>query len=226
MTVRWRRLSRQVGALAFACSMGIWINGAGATDRFRTIQLSDGAIIDLGDQAELVEQAINNQQLVGLARGFLSRGLIADAAAVLTYALRYRPDRTKETLESAAQLAAQYNNAEFAGLAFSAMAAEASVSAAALTAALQSVLLPRPLQAVAFEAAGLPFPSGEADGATTADVSDETDASPQVGRSADEVFGTSLLPDVLRIGGGGGGTAAIPGTQPNVNETGTDGGAS
>lgn len=226
MTVRWWRLSCRLSTLAFAFSMGVWANGAGAAGPFRTIQLPDGVVIGLGDQAEQVEQAINKGQLVGLVRGFLSRGLVSDAAAVLTYALRYRPDRSKETLQSAAQLVALYDDPAFAGLVFAAIATEPSVSAEALAAALQTVLLPRPLQEAAYQAAGLPLPADEADALTTANVAGESDAASQGGRSAGEVFGSSLLPDVLRIGGGGGGPAAGPGTLPNTGETGTDGGAS
>ncbi len=194
-------------------------------DPFRVIHLPGGVVIDLTGQANRIEQAINDQRLLPLAQGFLSRGLMADAAALLTYAVRYCPDQAGRTVQTAVNLVAQYDDVAFATLVFSAIAAEPVVSPEMLSAALGSVLLARPLQKAAYRAAGLPFPAADDSSLDTGDVSEETEGGLLDGRNAGDVLGGSLLPEVLRIGGGSAGSG-VTNDPPNADEPGSDGGAS
>ena len=115
MLARLLPLSHRIGvfALAFFFAVGMGAQTANAENSFRTVRLTDDVTIDLGNQGEAIERAINGGRLTELVQGFLSRGLIADAAAVLAYALRYRPDRADATVQTAVQLVAQYNDPGF-----------------------------------------------------------------------------------------------------------------
>jgi hypothetical protein len=112
----------------------------------------------------------------------------------------------------------------FATLAFSVIAAEPAASSELIAATLGKTLLPRPLQEATYLAAGLLFPPDDPGSLTTADTSGETEGSVVGDRSAGDVFGSGLLPEVLRIGGGAGGVN--PTQSPDGDSDGPDGGES
>lgn len=213
--------------LSLACVMGP-VKPAGAFDASRIVRLPDSTAINLGPHASLVENAVDGGGLSALAAGYLSRGQSADAAAVLVYAVRYRPGRTPEIAQAAVRLTEKYQDPAWAGLVFKALAAEPAMLPETLAEALEQGALPPLLAETAYFSAGLPpVADSNAAGSNAAgsdaavqqsDVAAETSSPDPHALSAGEVFGGSLLPESLRIGGGNGGL--------NSAEPSDDGGAS
>ena len=226
---RWR-ISTGIAVLVLAVLSGlrpgIAAGDVTAADSFRTLRLADGSVINLGAQAQPVEQAINSSRLAELVDGFLRRGLLADAAAILAYAVRYRPDRAGDTVDVAITIANQHHNIPFSELAFAAISAEPAASPAFLADALLDAIPDIVLRKAVYRAAGLPLPGDNNEALNTADAAGESDASTNDARSADSVFGGSLLPEALRIGGGASSVGGNSGADTNSTEPGPDGGAS
>ena len=216
---------------------------AGAFDASRTVHLPDGTAISLGRHAGFVERAMDRGELAMLADGYLDRNQDADAAAVLVYAVRYRPGRTPEIAESAAGLAQKYQDPAWTGLVFGALAAEPAMLPEILAEALDQAALPAAVAEAAYVSAGLAPPARPDKPVREGDVAAETgspapedgtaegaadgagpEGAASGGRSAGEVFGGSVLPEALRIGGGG--TGSSDGGNPNSTGPGDDGGAS
>lgn len=194
-----------------------------AFDTSRIVRLPDGTAINLGPHASLVENAADRGALSALADGYLSRGQSADAAAVLVYAARYRPGRTPEIAQAAVRLTEKHQNPAWAGLVFMALAAEPAMLPETLAEALEQADLPPLLAEIAYASAGLPLASDSSAAGSDAvvqesDVAAETSSPDRNALSAGEVFGGSLLPESLRIGGGNGSL--------NSAEPSDDGGAS
>ncbi len=232
---RWLIFGK-IGLIATAVWLASNPGNAYAVDVSRVVYLPDEAPIDLGAYAKLVERAVDRGELDRFVRGYLNRGLPADAAAVLAYAVRSRPDRAEEIADTAVRLIAQFDEIAFARGAFTALAAEPAMTSEILGTALNKVVLSDRLRDAAAAAASLPLPSDvpkevvtagaveEMDLVTAADVAAETDEAEEAGgafvqpRTAGDIFGNDVLPDTLRIGDG----------QAGVGGAGTssDGGAS
>ena len=192
---------------------------ANAFDVSRTVRLPDGTSINLGPYAQVVERAVDQGRLAVLAEGYLIQDLTADAAAVLVYAARHRPGETSEIADIAVSLASEYEDPGAVALIFSALAAEPVMLREVLVEALETAGLAENVRAAAYFAIGLPEPEREEETVRAEDVSADTDGQSPQTRTAGDVFGGSLLPETLRIGGGQGG--AVDGGEP-----GADGGAS
>jgi hypothetical protein len=209
----------------------VWAVGsavpASAFDTSRIVRLPGGTAINLGPHALLVEQALERGSLTALADGYLYQGQAEDAAAVLVYAVRYRPGRTPEIAQTAVRLAEKYQNPAWTGLVFRALAAEPAMLPETLAEALEQADLSPFVAETAYASAGLP-PAADSKAAGSdaavqeSDVAAETSSPNPNALSAGEVFGGSLLPESLRIGGGnGGGNGGLNSAEPS-----DDGGAS
>jgi hypothetical protein len=207
------RASRIIAAAAGAAIAFGPVTGF-ARDIARVVTLPGGTAIDLGHQASLVERAVDEQWIGGAARDLLDKGLGDDAAAILGYAARYRPERAAEFAVLGGRLAEQRNDTYFASLAVGAVTAE-SADPAAIARALTAAGLDPTIQAAALAAAGAPAAGrskgGAAEGAST------PGGPKSFGNGAD--FRGSMLPEMLRIGGGASGNGHVP-------EPSKDGGAS
>lgn len=204
---------------------------AGASDGRRVVHLPDGTGVDLGPYARVVERAADEGRVAALAGGYLERNLPGDAAAVLAYAVRARPERAAEIADVAAMLADRYPNRAAIAPIFGTLAAEPAMPPDLLAAALAAASLPARVQEMARIAAGLPGTGREggpavseevardsAPGETDGAAADSPEAAPA--RTAGEVFRGTILPETLRIGSGrAGGAQSAP-------APGADGGAS
>jgi len=179
-----------------------------------TVALADGSTIQLGDQVSLVEQAVDQGWIELAAGDLLERGLRADSAAVLAYGARYRPALASNLAVLAARLAEQSADTYFASLAVAAIAAENPSATGRMEAALNAArlspsILAASLGSIAVPAAG---PASIGAGSQAAEYPSNpslTDAkappeSVMPGGAGPEMgFQGSLLPELLRIGGGG-----------------------
>ena len=211
---------RFLGVVAVsALLMGHSVPVAASSDNARTVRLPDGVTISLGPYARDVEKAVDAGRIQALAAGYIARNLSADAAAVLVYALRYRPGHAVEIADAAAELTRSYLAPSEAQMIFGALAAEPAMLPEVLAeAANRAGISGRLLDAILI-AADLPDPDRESAATVSGDVASETGAAAVGGRNAGDIFGGSVLPESLRIGGGQAGGI-------NTSEPSADGGAS
>lgn len=204
---------------------------ADASSVARVVHLPDGTGVNLGPYARVVERATDEGRLASLAGGYLERNLPGDAAAVLAYAARVRPERAAEVADLAAMLAERYPSRAVIAPIFGTLAAEPAMPASILAEALTAAYLPDQVLAAARSAAGLPLTEPDGGPVVTEDVArdsvagepgsaggDGSQAPP--GRTMGEVFRGTLLPETLRIGSGGAGSGL------NSAAPSADGGAS
>jgi hypothetical protein len=176
------------------------------------VTLPNGEAYDVSAQAGAIQWRTDSGILSGAVGQLLAQGLIGDAAAVIAYAARYRPEAAPALSVLAAASETEHAVIGFSELALKAVLTAPGVDPVAVRNALSEAPIPAALLAGlhGLLAGAIPPPGGEV---REGDVAAETE------RAADPPgLREESLPDLLRIGGGALGGA--------VREPGFDSGAS